>query len=123
MSQTTIVAGWVLSALISLIFLGGAYAQFTFDVNTNTNVPSFPHWFHLATAIALLFAAVMHLMPDTSMATLGAIIMTGMIGGMIGTLMLQGNGMWWTRVPMGILPWLGLYLRNADFNDLMSFWR
>lgn len=123
MSQSATITGWVLSALISIIFMAGAYAQFTFDVNNDTSVPQFPHWFHMATAVSLLLAAVLHLIPNTSYATLGAIIMTGMIGGMIGTLMLQGNSMWWTRVPMGLLPWIGLYLRSADFNDLMSFWR
>jgi hypothetical protein len=45
-----------------------------------------------------LFAAVLHLMP-------------------------QAKEPWWTRVPDGLLLSIRPYLRNADFNDLMSFWR
>ena len=115
--------GWIFSASISLIFCIGAYAQFTFDVNSNTDPVQFPEWMHTATALSLLFAAILNLAPNVSFATIGAIVMTGMIGGMIATLLLQENSMWWTRVPMGLLPWLGLYLRYPAFNDLMSFWR
>lgn len=115
--------GWVFSAAISIIFCIGAYAQFTFDVNANTEPVQFPEWMHTATALSLLFAAILNLAPNVSFATLGSIIMTGIIGGMIATLLLQENSMWWTRVPMGLLPWLGLYLRYPEFYDLMSFWR
>ncbi len=108
-----------------MIFIIGAYAQFTFDSSAEINqgVGQFPAWFHLMTALSLLFAVVLHIIPHRSFATLGAIIMTAMLGGMIATLLLQGNAMWWTRAPMGLLPWVGLYLRSAPFNDLMSFWR
>jgi len=123
MPANAISIGWFFSASISLIFCIGAYAQFTFDVNSNTESVQFPEWMHTATALSLLLAAMLNLAPNVSFATLGAIIMTGMIGGMIATLLLQENAMWWTRVPMGLLPWLGLYLRYPEFNNLMSFWR
>ncbi len=115
--------GWILSVSISLIFVIGAYVQFTFDANAPIEVLEFPAWIHTATAASLLFAALLHLTPNISFASLGAIIMTGMIGGMIATLLLQEHSLWWTRVPMGLLPWLGLYLRYPEFSDLMSFWR
>lgn len=115
--------GWIFSASISLIFVIGAYVQFTFDVNPPNEVVEFPAWMHTATAASLLFAALLNLAPNVSFASLGAIMMTGMIGGMIATLLLQENSLWWTRVPMGLLPWLGLYLRYQEFSDLMSFWR
>ena len=123
MSNAITVVGWALSTLISLIFLAGAYTQFTFDPAAEHYGPQFPPWFHSATALVLMFAAALHLVPHPSFATMGAIIMTGMIGGMIGTLLLQENSLWWTRALMGVLPWLGLYFRSSEFNSLMSFWR
>jgi len=78
------------------------------SAEANQGLAQFPAWFHTMTALSLLFAVVLHMIPQNSFATLGAIIMTGMLGGMISTLLLQGNPMWWTRSLMGILPWLGL---------------
>lgn len=37
MSNAATITGWVLSALISIIFLIGAYSQFTFDVSAEAN--------------------------------------------------------------------------------------
>ena len=123
MGSISLVAGWILSGLTSLVFLGGAYAQFTFDSAAETSAGQFPAWFHQVTALCLVVAAILHVVPHHSFATLGAILMTGMIGGMIATLLLQENDLWWTRGLLGVLPWLGLYLRSAEFNTLMSFWR
>ncbi len=109
MSSTTTYIGWSFSAAISVIFIIGAYAQFTFDSSAEISqgVGQFPVWFHLMTALSLLSAVVLYMIPQSSFATLGAIIMTGMLGGMMATLLLQGNPMWWTRAPMGLLPWWG----------------
>ncbi|MCB1646098.1 MAG: hypothetical protein KDI36_11630 [Pseudomonadales bacterium] len=117
--------GWCCSLAVSAIFLVGAKVQFSWDsvVHAASSVPQLPDWTHKPTAVSLVVAALLHLLPYPAFATLGAIIMTGMLGGMIGTLLLQDNAMWWTRAIMGLLPWLGLYLRCADFNNLMSFWR
>ena len=125
MSSIFTTAGWVFSSIISAIFVMGAYTQFTFDptAEINQSTVQFPEWLYPITAMALLFAAVLHMMPHSTFATLGAIVMTGMIGGMIATLLLQENSLWWTRAILGLLPWLGVYLRVPEFNDLMSFWR
>ena len=124
MSSILTTTGWVFSSAISLIFVVGAYTQFTFVAGgANHPTPDFPEWLHPLTAMSLLLAAILNVVPHATFAMLGAIIMTGMIGGMIATLLLQENGFWWTRAIMGLLPWLGLYLRYPEFNDLMSFWR
>lgn len=125
MSSMTLFIGWGLSSLVSAIFFMGAYAQLNYDLvaKSNSSVPELPDWTHVLTAISLCIAAVVHMVPQAAFATLGAIIMTGMIGGMIGVLLLQDNALWWTRILLGLLPWLGLYLRSPEFNDLMSFWR
>jgi hypothetical protein len=125
MSSITIIVGWTFSSIISAIFVVGAYAQFTFDsaAEANQTAVQFPDWLHPVTAFSLLFAAVLHLIPHPSFATLGAILMTGIIGGMIASLILQENSLWWTRIILGLLPWLGLYMRVPQFDNLMSFWR
>ena len=49
--------------------------------------------------------------------------MTAFFGGIIASHLTLNDGQWWTRVIMGVLPWLGLYLRDERFNAMMSFWR
>ncbi len=116
--------GWVLSAIVSIIFFAGAYTQFTIDPRAAGVAPvSLPSWFHPMVALSLVAAGCLHLVPHQSFAALGTILMTGMIGGMIVMLLFQGNSLWWTRGILGVLPWLALYLRSDLFNDLMSFWR
>lgn len=119
------IAGRLFSTAVAVIFIIGAYAQFTFDpaAEVNQATVQFPAWFHTANALSLVFAALLHMVPNSSFATLGAILMTDMIGGMIGSLLLQENSLWWTRAVIGALPWLGLYLRVPEFNNLMNFWR
>lgn len=124
MKKAMTILGWVFSIMAAGIFLMGAYVQLNFDSSAPSSSPvSYPIWFHTFVGVLFLVALVLHLIPRTAFALLGAILMTALFGGIIGTHLLLNDGQWVSRMLMGVLPWLGLYLRDARFNDLMSFWR
>ena len=61
--------------------------------------------------------AVIYLIPQT--AVLGAILMTGYLGGAIATHVRLGQfGMMVPAIILGVLVWLGLYLRDARVRSL-----
>jgi hypothetical protein len=118
------ILGWILSILASGIFLMGAVAQLSFDPErAAASAVRYPEWFHSFVGVAFLAALALHLIPRTAPAVLGAILMTAFFGGIIATHLVLDDGQWPSRVIMGLLPWLGLYLRDRQFNGLMSFWR
>lgn len=124
MTKALGILGWILSILASGIFLMGAVAQFSFDPErAAASAIRYPEWFHAFAGVAFLAALVLHLVPRTAPAVLGAILMTAFFGGIIATHLVLDDGAWPSRVAMGLLPWLGLYLRDRQFNGLMSFWR
>jgi len=65
---------------------------------------------------ALLICTIVHLVPRT--AILGAILLTGYLGGAIAIMVRAGQPVYFALV-FGILVWLGLYLRNAKIKSLL----
>lgn len=125
MNKANKIIGWILSVAVSGIFVLGAVGMLSHNpkaVEMLTKL-GFPHWFFTFIGIAYIVAIVLHLIPRTAFALFGAILMTGYFGGTIAIHLELGDGQWWSRVVMGMLPWLGLYLRDARFNALMSFWQ
>jgi hypothetical protein len=62
--------------------------------------------------------AVIYLIPQT--AVLGAILMTGYLGGAVATHVRLGQyGMMMPAIVLGVLVWLGLYLRDARVRSLV----
>ena len=123
LSRPVIITGWIFSVAVSLVFVMGAFVQITYDTSADAaSAVSYPDWFHLFVSVGFSIALILHLIPRTAFALMGAILMTAFIGGIIGTHLLLDDGQWWTRWIMGLLPWLGLYLRDQRFTDLMSFW-
>jgi len=59
---------------------------------------------------------VVYLIPQT--AVVGAILLTGYIGGAICTHWRVGEPVW-THIVIGVLIWLGLYLRDDRLHPLM----
>jgi len=75
---------------------------------------------HLAIALGVVEIActVLYLIPQT--AVLGAILLTGYMGGAIAT-HLRLQEMIIPQVIIGMLFWLGLYLRDARIRALLPF--
>jgi len=71
----------------------------------------------LALAIAELGSLVLYLIPQT--AVLGAILLTGYLGGACAThVRIADYGHFWIPVAIGVVFWLGLYLRDARIREL-----
>jgi len=69
--------------------------------------------------IVLLVCAVLYLIPRTSV--LGAILLTGYLGGAVATHVRAGEGLFSIVFPIifGALLWLGLYLRDDRLRALV----
>jgi|SRR5215813_3359290 len=69
--------------------------------------------------IMLLACAILYLIPQT--AVLGAILLTGYLGGAVATQVRAGQGLFGILFPvvLGILPWGGLVLREARLRALV----
>lgn len=67
----------------------------------------------------LIACTVLYLIPRT--AVLGAILLTGYLGGAVATHVRVGDGIFPVAfgVTFGVLLWLGLYLRDARLRELV----
>ena len=63
---------------------------------------------------------MIYLIPTTSI--LGAILVTGYVGGTIVTHLRVGEPVY-VQIALGILVWLGLYLREARLRELLPLRR
>jgi hypothetical protein len=66
---------------------------------------------------ALLVSVVLYVIPPTSI--LGAILLTGYLGGATATQVRVGDPWFVFPVVLGVLIWLGLYLRDAHLRALL----
>ena len=70
--------------------------------------------------IVEIISAVLYVIPQT--AVLGAILLTGYLGGAVATHVHAGEP-WWFPVVFGVLVWLGLFLRDARVRSLVPLRR
>jgi len=120
MAATTKIAwiGRVVSTLTSLVFLmsgvmklkGGA------EVMQGMDHLGLPASLILPLAILEIACAVIYLIPKTSI--LGAILLTGFIGGAICAHLRVGDP-YFVQIIIGMLIWLGLYLREDRLKGLI----
>ncbi|NIJ52772.1 DoxX family protein [Dyadobacter arcticus] len=68
--------------------------------------------------IALLISTILYIIPRTAM--LGAILITGYLGGAIAVMVRAGQPLYFALV-FGILVWAGLYLRDEKIRALIPF--
>ena len=113
-------AGWILSILpAAMLVLSGMMKIFP----PKEAVEGFGKlgWeMDLAIVLAVLElgSVLLYLIPQTAM--LGAILLTGYLGGAIAThLRLHDYGDCTMPVILGVLVWLGLFLRDARLRDLI----
>jgi DoxX-like family len=67
--------------------------------------------------IVVLACTILYAIPKTS--TLGAILLTGYLGGATATQVRVGSSAFFFPVVIGVLVWLGLYLREARLRALI----
>ena len=117
-AKAQLITGWILTGLVGLFLIGAS------------GVPKFLDWpgrdtalAHMGLASALLptigvieiAATLIYLIPRTSF--LGAILITGYLGGAVMT-HLRVGAPWWFPIIIGVIAWLGLALRQPDIIQL-----
>jgi hypothetical protein len=115
-------AGRVISVLVSLVFAISAFMKLKGGAEVMQGMAhlGLPESLIVPLAILELSCVVIYLIPAT--AILGAILLTGFIGGTICTHWRVGDP-FLIQIAIGILVWLGLYLREHRLRALIPLRR
>jgi hypothetical protein len=121
-SRKTTWIGRVISILVSIMFLFSATFKFIDgpQVKEGFDHLGLPERMMLPLGILELACVVIYLVPATSV--IGAILLTGYLGGAICTHWRVGDP-FFVQVLLGILLWLGLYLREDRLKSLIPIRR
>jgi hypothetical protein len=114
--------GRAISILASLVFLLSAFLKLKGGPELAQGMAhlGLPGSMVVPLAILELSCVVVYLIPATSV--LGAIVLTGYIGGAICTHWRVGDP-FFTQIALGIFVWLGLYLRENRLKGLVPLRR
>jgi hypothetical protein len=117
-SGKTLWVGRVISVLASLVFLLSASLKLKGGPELAQAIAhlGLPESMVRPLAILEISCVVVYLIPPT--AVLGAIILTGYIGGALCTHWRVGDP-FYVHVALGILVWLGIYLRESRLKGLI----
>ena len=111
-SKAQRITGWVLTGLVGLFMIGASGVPKFFDFpgkNEMMDKMGIPLSLLPAIAIVEIAVTVLYLLPRTSF--LGAILMTGYLGGAVFTHLRVGDP-WYFPIIVGVLAWIGLALRQ-----------
>ncbi len=117
-------AGYVITALPALFLLMDAVMKFVKPAPVIETTVGLGYPEHLIVPIGaiLLICLVLYLIPKT--AVLGAVLLTGYLGGAVATNFRVESPLFTHvlfPVYIGILVWLGLYLRDQRLRQLLPF--
>jgi DoxX-like family len=117
-SPTSLWAGRVLSALVLLLF---AFTASFGVLKPDMAKQGFAHYGYpdgtmLPILIVEIACAIVYAIPQTSM--LGAILLTGYLGGAVSTHVRAGEP-FFLPIIVGVVAWLGLYLRDQRLPALV----
>jgi hypothetical protein len=113
-------AGRVISVLISLLFLFSAFMKLKGgpEMTEGLRHLGLPDSMLVPLAILEASCVVIYLIPST--AVLGAILLTGYIGGALCTHWRVGDP-FYLHILIGILVWLALYIRDSRLRAVIPF--
>ena len=119
-------AGYIVTAIPVLFLLLDAVGKFVRPeaVVKGTVELGYPEAVIVPLGIVLLISLIVYVVPATSV--LGGILLTGYLGGAVATHVRIGNPLATHilfPVYIGILIWLGLYLRDSRIRDLLPIRR
>src|SRR4051812_39317183 len=123
MEQTSIprwqvVTGWVLSGILALVFLPSAFFKIAQPGNFLEEwTRTYPASSALPIGVIELTLYVLYLVPKTRY--LGGLLMLAYLGGAVATHVHANDGMFFVPVLVGVLAWLGLYLRDRKLRALV----
>lgn len=121
-SKAARITGWVLSILPMPLFALSAFMKLTLptDVVENFNKMQWPLTTARPLGVIEIACCVIYLIPRT--AILGAILLTGYLGGAI-AVHVRASEPFWIPALFGVLIWLGLYLREPRLRALIPLRR
>ena len=123
-SRLMLILGWVISAIpILAMGVGGSVMMIKDPDSVAKGLVEHGYPGHLATTILALEigCAVIYAIPQT--AVLGAILITGYLGGATATHVRVSEIQWIAPVLLGVLTWLGIFLRDKRLRDLVPIRR
>ena len=112
-------AGWIISAIPILMMgvLGAVILLFNRRIAEEGNAKyGYPPGVTVPLLIIEILCVILYAIPQT--AVLGAILLTGYLGGAVATHVRAGEP-WFFPVIVGVLIWLGLYLRDPRLRSLV----
>jgi DoxX-like protein len=114
--------GRVISGLVGLLFLFSAAIKLKGGPEMAQGMThlGLPESMTLPLAVLETACAVIYLIPQT--VVLGAILLTGYVGGTICTAWRVGDP-FYVQIVLGLFVWLGLYLREPRLKDLIPLRR
>jgi hypothetical protein len=110
--------GRVISGLVSITLLFSAVMKFQGGPEVSEGMAhlGLPESLIVPLGILEISCTVAYLIPATTV--LGAILLTGYMGGAICTHLRVGDP-YFVQIGLGILVWLGIYLRDARLRNLI----
>ena len=114
------IAGWIMSAIPALLLLFSAVMKFAKPpaVVEGFGKLELPEHLVLGLGVLELTCTILYLIPRT--AVLGAILLTGYLGGATLTHLRVGDPFIMPGI-VGVLVWGGIYLRDARLRALIPF--
>lgn len=119
LSRKRLWTGRVISAIPALLLVFSAVGKLMQPPAVLEGFAQLGYQTHLAVPIGILelSVAVLYMIPRT--AVLGAILVAAYLGGATATHVRAGDGMFFSPVIVGIVAWLGLWLREERLHALL----
>ena len=112
------VTGWILSGLLALVFLPSAFFKIVQPAGfLDEWTKNYPASSALPLGIIEITLFALYLFPKTRY--LGGLLMLAYLGGAVATHVHTGDGMFFVPVLVGIVAWMGLYLRDRKLRALV----
>jgi hypothetical protein len=114
------IAGWVIAVLLAALFLMSAYFKFfpmpgMAEISAKMGYNS-----QKMLVLGILEAGAVLLLFVPRIWTLGAVILTGYVGGIIATHLPKDEPIW-LPIVLGILVWVSLFLRDGQIRALLPW--
>jgi hypothetical protein len=112
------ITGWVLSGILSAVFLPSAFFKIAQPEGFLEQwSKDYPPASALPIGVIELLIFVLYLVPKTRY--VGGLLMLAYLGGAVATHVHTNDGMFFVPVLVGVIAWLGLFLRDRKLRALV----
>ncbi|MEM7550190.1 MAG: DoxX family protein [Bacteroidota bacterium] len=116
-------ASYILQGIVTIMFLMGAFMNLLQTESAIAGATSlgYPETSVVYLGIVLLVSTILYVIPKTSI--LGALLLTGWLGGAVASHVIHGDPMFNTMFPIvfGVVIWLSLWLRDQKLKAVFPF--